>query len=82
MFSKMKRKLILKLSEAKTYEEYKNIRDVFDYCFVWMVIDIEELERKVTQKKFNTIEEATNSIASLKEDIMKKMNKLESEASD
>lgn len=44
-----------------------------------MVKDIEDLEKKVTQKKFNTIKEATDSIASLKEKIMNKMRKIESE---
>lgn len=79
MFSKLKAKLILKLSEANTYEEYSKLENVFDYRFVWMVGDIEKLEKKVTQNKFNTIKEATDSIASLKENIMNKMNKIESE---
>ena len=79
MFQILKEKLLVKLSEAKTSKEYKNIENIFDYRFVWMVGDIEKLEKKVTQNKFNTIKEATDSIASLKENIMNKMNKIESE---
>lgn len=77
MFQTLKEKLILKLSEAKTSEEYSNIDNVFDYHFIWMVIDIEKLERKVTQNSFSTVKEATDSIASLKESIIEKMKKLE-----
>ena len=79
MFSKLKAKLVLKLNEANTYEEYSKLENVFDYYFVWMVKDIENLEKKVTQNKFNTIKEATDSIASLKEKIMKTMRKMEGE---
>ena len=79
MFSKLKANLILKLNEANTYEEYSKLENVFDYHFVWIVRNIEKLEKKVTQNKFNTIKEATDSIASLKEKIMNKMNKIESE---
>lgn len=77
MFSKLKAKLVLKLSEANTSEEYDKLENIFDYHFVWMVGDIEKLEKNVTQNKFNTIKEATDSIASLKENIMKKMKKLD-----
>ena len=79
MFSKLKAKLVLKLSEANTYEEYSTLENVFDYRFVWMVGDIEKLEKKVTQNKFNTIKEATDSITSLKEKIAKIMRKMEGE---
>lgn len=79
MFSKLKAKLVLKLNEANTYEEYSRLENVFDYYFVWMVRDIEILEKKVTQNKFNTIKEATDSIASLKEKITKIMRKMEGE---
>ena len=79
MFSKLKANLVLKLNEANTYEEYSKLENVFDYYFVWMVGDIEKLEKKVTQNKFNTIKEATDSIASLKEKIMKTMRKMEGE---
>lgn len=79
MFSKLKANLVLKLNEANTYEEYSKLENVFDYHFVWMVGDIEKLEKKVTQNKFNTIKEATDSIVSLKEKIMKTMRKMEGE---
>lgn len=82
MFSKLKAKLVLKLNEANTYEEYNRLENVFDYYFVWMVRDIENLEKKVTQNKFNTIKEATDSIASLKEKITKIMRKMEGEEVD
>lgn len=82
MFSKLKAKLVLKLSEANTYEEYSTLENVFDYRFVWMVGDIEKLEKKVTQNKFNTIKEATDSITSLKEKITKIMRKMEGEEVD
>lgn len=82
MFSKLKAKLVLKLNEANTYEEYSKLENVFDYYFVWMVRDIENLEKKVTQNKFNTIKEATDSIASLKEKITKIMRKMEGEEVD
>lgn len=82
MFQTLKAKLVLKLSEANTYEEYSTLNNVFDYRFVWMVGDIEKLEKKVTQNKFNTIKEATDSIASLKERITKIMRKMEGEEVD
>lgn len=77
MFSKLKAKLILKLNEANTYEEYSKLEDVFDYRFVWMVGDIEKLEKKVTQNKFNTIKEATDSITSIKEKIEVEIRKID-----
>lgn len=82
MFSKLKAKLVLKLNEANTYEEYSRLENVFDYYFVWMVRDIENLEKKVTQNKFNIIKEATDSIASLKEKLQKIMRKMEGEEVD
>lgn len=82
MFLKLKAKLVLKLNEANTREEYRKLENAFDYHFVWMVGDIEELEKKVTQNKFNTIKEATDSIAILKEKISKKMNIIENEGAE
>lgn len=79
MFQTLKEKLVLKLSEAKTSEEYSNIDNVFDYQFIWMVRDIEKFERKVTQNSFSTVKEATDSIASLKESIIEKMKKIRRE---
>ena len=69
MFQILKGKLLVKLNEAKTSEDYKNIENVFDYRFAWMVNDIEKFEKKVTQNNFRTIEEATDDIKSLKEQI-------------
>lgn len=77
MFQVLKEKLIIKLSEAKTSKEYDDARDVFDYYFVWIVRDIEQLEKKVTQNGFCTIKEATDGIASLKEKISEKIRKME-----
>ena len=77
MFQTLKKKLLIKLSEAKTTEEYGSVEDVFDYSFVWMVRDIERLETKVMQNKFRTVEEATNSITKLKEQIAKKIRKID-----
>lgn len=77
MFQVLKEKLIIKLSEAKTSKEYDDIRDVFDFNFVWMVRDIGQLEKKVTQNSFCSIKEATDSIANLKEKIAEKTRKLE-----
>lgn len=77
MFSKLKAKLVLKLNEANTYEEYSKLENVFDYRFVWMVGDIEKLEKKVAQNKFNTIKEATDSITSLKEKIEVEIRKID-----
>lgn len=77
MFQALKEKLVLKLSEAKTSKEYQNIKDVLDYKFVYMVKDIKELERKVTQNGFCTIKEATDSITNLKEEIKRKQKDLE-----
>lgn len=77
MFSKLKAKLVLKLNEANTYEEYSKLENVFDYRFVWMVGDIEKLEKKVTQNKFNTIKEATDSITSIKEKIEVEIRKID-----
>lgn len=77
MFQVLKEKLIIKLSEAKTSKEYDDARDVFDYYFVWIVRDIEQLEKKVTQNSFCSVKEATDSIASLKEKIAEKIRKIE-----
>lgn len=79
MFQKMKEKLILKLSEAKTSEDYLCIDNIIDFGFVWIARDMEEFERKVVLNSFNSIEDATSSIASLKGRIEKKTRKLEKE---
>lgn len=76
MFQTLKEKLVAKLSEAKTSEDYKNIEDIFDYRFVWMVKDIEKLERCVAQKSFSSIEDATGRITNLKKDIVKKLEQV------
>ncbi len=77
MFQVLKEKLIIKLSEAKTSKEYSDIDDVIDFRFVWMVRDIEQLEKKVVQNSFCNVKEATDSIASLKEKITEKIRKIE-----
>lgn len=77
MFQILKEKLLVKLSEAKTTDEYRSIEDVFDYTFVWMVRDIEKFETKVMQNKFRTVKEATDDIAGLKEQIAKKIRKID-----
>lgn len=77
MFQILKGKLLVKLNEAKTSEDYKNIENVFDYRFAWMVNDIEKFEKKVTQNNFRTIEEATDDIKSLKEQIEVKIRKID-----
>ncbi len=77
MFSRLKSELILKLSEAKTEDEYKKLRNVFDYKYVWIVRHIKTLENKVIQNGFYSIEEATNSITILKETITDKIKKIE-----
>lgn len=77
MFQILKKKLVLRLSEAKTSEDYKNIGSVFNYSFTWMVRDMEDFETKVMQNKFRTVKEATNSIANLKEKIKEKIKTLD-----
>nr|DAM57956.1 MAG TPA: hypothetical protein [Caudoviricetes sp.] len=77
MFQILKKKLVLRLSEAKTSEDYKNIESVFNYSFTCMVRDMEDFETKVMQNKFRTVKEATNSIANLKEKIKEKIKILE-----
>ena len=77
MFQTLKEKLLVKLSEAKTSEDYQNVEDIFNYRFVWMVGNIEDFELQVTQNKFRTVEEATNSITDLKEKIKGKIKALE-----
>lgn len=77
MFQILKKKLVLRLSEAKTSEDYKNIESVFNYSFTWMVRDMEDFETKVMQNKFRTVKEATNSIANLKEKIKEKIKTLD-----
>lgn len=77
MFQTLKEKILIKLSEAKTTNEYRSIEDIFNYKFVWMVRDIEEFEIKVMQNKFHTIEEATGSITRLKEQIAEKIRKID-----
>ena len=77
MFQTLKEKLLVKLSEAKTSEDYRDIENIFDYRFVRMVSDIEKFENKVTQNNFRTIEEATNSIKSLKEQIEVEIRKID-----
>lgn len=77
MFRTLKEKLLVKLSEAKTSEDYRNIENIFDYRFAWMVNDIEKFENKVTQNNFRTIKEATDNIKSLKEQIEVKIKKID-----
>lgn len=77
MFQTLKEKLLVKLSEAKTSEDYKNIENILNYRFVWMVSDMEKFENKVMQNNFCTIKEATDSIKSLKEQIEVKIRKID-----
>lgn len=77
MFQILKKKLVLRLSEAKTSGDYKNIESVFDYSFIWMVRDMEDFETKVMQNNFRTVEEATGSITDLKEQIANKTRKID-----
>ena len=77
MFQTLKEKLLIKLSEAKTREEYSSIENIFNYRFVWMVRDIENFETNVTQNKFRTVKEATEDIKSLKEQIEVKIRKID-----
>lgn len=77
MFQTLKEKLVVKLSEAKTSEDYKNIENIFDYRFAWMVKGIENFETNVTQNKFRTVKEATDDIKSLKEQIEVKIRKID-----
>lgn len=77
MFQTLKEKLLVKLSEAKTGEEYSSIENIFNYRFVWMVRDIENFETNVTQNKFRTVKEATDDIKSLKEQIEVKIRKID-----
>ena len=77
MFQTLKEKLLIKLSEAKTSENYKNIENILDYRFVWMVRNIEDFETKVMQNKFCSVKEATDDIKSLKEQIEVKIRKIE-----
>lgn len=77
MFQTLKEKLLVKLSEAKTGEEYSSIENIFNYRFVWMVRDIENFETNVTQNKFCTVKEATDDIKSLKEQIEVKIRKID-----
>lgn len=77
MFQILKNKLVLRLSEAKTSEDYENIVSISNYNFVWMVRNIENFETKVTQNKFRNIEEATDSIKSIKEQIEVKIRKID-----
>lgn len=77
MFQTLKEKIILKLTEAQTIDEYKNVENVFDFRFIWMIQDIEKFEQKVTQNDFYSIEEATDSIKELKEKITEKTKKLD-----
>lgn len=76
MFQILKKKLVLRLSEAKTSEDYKNIESVFNYSFTWMVRDMENFETKVMQNKFRTVKEATDSITDLKEKIKEKIKNI------
>lgn len=77
MFQTLKEKLLIKLSEAKTSENYKNIENILDYRFVWMVRNIEDFETKVMQNKFCSVKEATDDIKSLKEQIEVKIRKID-----
>lgn len=77
MFQTLKEKLLVKLSEAKTREEYSSIENIFNYRFAWMVRDIENFETNVTQNKFRTVKEATDDIKSLKEQIEVKIRKID-----
>ena len=76
MFQTLKEKIILKLTEAQTSDKYKNVENVFDFRFIWMIQDMEKFERKVTQNGFDSVEEATDSIKELKEKITEKIKML------
>ena len=78
MFREIKEKLVFELSRAKASNDYRILSYVIDYKITWIVLDIEKLERKVTQKDFSSIKEATNMIKKIKEDIMDTAEEIES----
>lgn len=82
MFQTLKEKILIKLSEAKTSNEYRSIEDVFNYEFVWMVNNMEVFETNVTQNGFLTVEEATYSITGLKEQIAGKIKRIDEKEGD
>lgn len=73
----MKEKIILKLTEAQTIDEYKNVEDVFNFRFIWMAQDIKKFEQKVIQNGFDSVEEAADNIKELKEKITEKTKELD-----
>lgn len=77
MFQTLKEKIILKLTEAQTIDEYKNVEDVFNFRFIWMAQDIKKFEQKVIQNGFDSVEEAADSIKELKEKITEKTKELD-----
>lgn len=69
--------IIEKLSNAKTYEEIKNITCILDWSFSWIMFDVELFEQRTNSKEYSSIEKSENAYNS----IMNKINKMYDELS-
>lgn len=70
-FTTLKTEIILKLTNAKTYEEYKIISDITDHKLVWLVRDIAEFKNNAIKKAFISNKQAQDSINSIHSTITK-----------
>lgn len=68
-FAELKTKTITLLANAETHDDYRTVRDVIDYHFIWLVDDIETIVTNAKNKTFKSIESADKLISSVKNNI-------------
>jgi hypothetical protein len=65
-FNKLKREIILRLTNAITYEEYEVISKVTGYKLSSIVRDISRLKNDASNKKFTSVKQAQDTINNIK----------------
>ncbi len=68
-FAELKAEIIVKLTNAETYEEYNKISNVTSYKLVRLVECIETIKRLALNKGFESVEMAQNKINNVKTEI-------------
>lgn len=76
-FADLKAKMIAKLTQAETSEDYRKVADVMDSWLVWLVRDISTIKKSASNMSFTSVESARKMISDAKATIAKKHQALE-----
>lgn len=78
-FIALKTEIISQFVNANIYTEYNIVSDVVNYKLVWLVRDIASFKEKAINREFSSIEQAQNTIDSIKSTITQMRNNLRKE---